>query len=101
LRAALALGVRRVNVIPKPTSRHSPEYKAFLRLLIETREGAGLSQRAVAKRLEKPQSYVSKSETGERRVDVVEVIAFCRAIGISWADFALKVEKVIYSLVPD
>jgi len=101
LRAASALSVRRVTFIPKPTSLHSPEYKVFLRLLIETREGAGLTQRALAKRLEKPQSYVSKSETGERRVDVVEVIAFCRAIGISWAEFAVKVEEVIYSLVPE
>ncbi len=55
-----------------------PEYRRFLVRLRAAREGAGLTQVEVAKRLHVPQSFVSKSETGERRVDVVELADFAR-----------------------
>lgn len=55
-----------------------PEYRRFLLRLRAAREGAGLTQVEVAKRLRVPQSYVSKSESGERRVDVIELAAFAR-----------------------
>ncbi len=55
-----------------------PRYRLFLRRLVEARLSADFTQREVAERLDKPQSYVSKSETGERRVDVVELLAFAR-----------------------
>ena len=42
------------------------------------REGSGLTQVAVAARLKVPQSFVSKCESGERRVDIVELTAFAR-----------------------
>jgi len=42
---------------------------------------AGLSQIDVAATLGKPQSYVSKIESGERRLDVVEFVEFARALG--------------------
>ncbi len=60
-----------------------------------------MSQRTLAKRLEKPQSFISKSETGERRVDPVELIAFCRAIGIPWIDFAARVEEMVDPATPE
>jgi transcriptional regulator with XRE-family HTH domain len=44
------------------------------------REARGITQEEVAKRLGKPQSYVSKAEMGERRLDVVEFLHFMRAI---------------------
>ncbi len=40
-----------------------------------------MTQRDVAEKLGKPHSFVHKSEIGERRLDVLEFIAFCRAIG--------------------
>jgi transcriptional regulator with XRE-family HTH domain len=57
-----------------PTNR--PEYRRFLARLRAAREQAGLTQAEVAKRLRRPQSFVSKCEAGERRVDVVELAAF-------------------------
>lgn len=48
-------------------------YEAFLRRLREARKQANLTQAEVAERLGKPQSFVSKVETGERRLDFVEV----------------------------
>ena len=56
----------------------SPEYQRFLRRLRAAREGSGLTQVEVAKALRKPQSFVSKSESGERRVDAVELGAFAK-----------------------
>jgi transcriptional regulator with XRE-family HTH domain len=55
-----------------------PEYRRFLARLRAAREGARLTQVQVAKRLRVPQSFVSKCESGERRVDVVELAAFAR-----------------------
>ncbi len=56
----------------------NPEYKHFLNQLRAARETAGLTQAEVAKRLGQPQSFVSKCESGERRVDVGELTAFAR-----------------------
>lgn len=44
------------------------------------REARGITQHEVARRLGRPQSYVSKAEMGERRLDVVEFLQFMRAI---------------------
>lgn len=60
------------------SSTHSPEYKRFLERLLAARKSVGLSQAEVAKRLRRPQSYVAKCESGERRVDVIELAAFAK-----------------------
>jgi transcriptional regulator with XRE-family HTH domain len=49
--------------------------------MIIARKRAGLTQQALAARLSRPQSFIAKYETGERRIDVVEFIAICRATG--------------------
>ena len=59
-----------------------PTYARFRELLTEARENAGLTQAALAERLRKPQSYVSKFERGERRLDVVEFLEVAQAIKI-------------------
>jgi transcriptional regulator with XRE-family HTH domain len=59
----------------------SPDHERFLELLVQTRRDAGLTQLAVAERLERPQSFVAKYENGERRLDVLEFIAVARALG--------------------
>ena len=55
----------------------------MLELLIAARGDAGLSQVGLARRLGKPQSYVSKFESGERRLDVVELLDVTGSIGCS------------------
>lgn len=55
-------------------STHSPAYREFLTRLIAARKAAGLTQVKAAAALGRPQSFVSKCETGERRVDVVELL---------------------------
>jgi predicted transcriptional regulator len=55
------------------------DYRRVCRLLRQWRENAGLSQRDLAKRICKPHSFVYKCEVGNRRLDVTEFIAWCRA----------------------
>lgn len=57
-------------------SDHRQRYEHFLKRLRQARKNAGLSQYDVAAALGKPQSFVSKVETGERRVDVIELTVF-------------------------
>lgn len=64
-----------------PRSVFSEPYEAFTQALIATRKAAGLRQEDLALRLKKPQSFVSKMERGERRLDVVEFIVVMRAMG--------------------
>jgi len=54
------------------------EYKFMLRRLIEARNALGETQAQVAEKLKKPQSYISKCESGERRVDVTELQRFAK-----------------------
>jgi transcriptional regulator with XRE-family HTH domain len=48
-------------------------YRALLNSLKQARKAAGLTQAQVARKLSKPQSFVSKFESGERRIDFVEL----------------------------
>jgi len=59
-------------------SLHSVRYQRFLRRLTEARSQARLTQVEVARALKRPQSFVSKCESGERRVDVIELADFGR-----------------------
>ena len=60
------------------SSVHSARYQEFLKRLRAERKEAGLTQLEVAQQLEVHQSFVSKSESGERRVDVVELSDFAK-----------------------
>lgn len=57
---------------------HDREYQVVLTRLYQARKEQGLTQAEVANKLGKPQSFVSRSETGERRIDVIELKAFAR-----------------------
>ena len=63
-------------------SLHTPEYEYFRTLLVTAREKAGLTQVTVSTRMGRPQSFVAKYEGGERRLDVVEFIEVCVALGV-------------------
>jgi transcriptional regulator with XRE-family HTH domain len=63
-------------------SQHTRQYERLLKALRQARKGAGLTQLDVAERLGSYASYVSKCESGERRIDVVELAEFCRLYGI-------------------
>jgi transcriptional regulator with XRE-family HTH domain len=65
----------------------------LLALLREFRQERGLRQEDVAAALGVPQSVVSKYESGERRLDLLELDDVCRAIGITVVEFAKRYER--------
>lgn len=66
----------------------------ILRAYIKTlRRSAGLTQADVARRLNKPQSYVSKYESGERGLNILELRAICRALRVDFAAVAADLHK--------
>lgn len=67
-------------------------YESLRKALVDERHAAGLTQSEVAERLSKPQSFVSKLEQGERRLDVVEFVEVCRAMN---ADPVAVLSKII------
>ena len=67
-------------------SIHDQRYIEVVALIRKARERAGLTQHDLAKLLGRPQSYVSKVETCERRLDYIELLQMCRAIGVALAD---------------
>lgn len=71
---------------------YSSRYGRFRACLRRIREEAGLTQAALATKLRKPQTFVSKSELGERKVDFLEVLDFCAACDITVAEFTRLLE---------
>ena len=63
-------------------SIYSDKSKKLQELLIEARADAGLTQQQLAKKLGKHQSFVAKYEGGERRLEMVEFMEICKAIGV-------------------
>jgi len=77
-------------------SVHSQPYKDLLALMVAARNSAGLSQADLAERIGRTQSFVSKYERGERRLDVVEFVQFVRAMNLDpGALFAKFVEQAL------
>lgn len=73
-------------------SIHSSEYERFLDLLRKARLQCGLTQDDIATKLHVTQSFVSKCERGERRLDIVELRAWCSALNISLSSFVQRFE---------
>lgn len=62
-------------------SVHTKEYAYFVERLRKARLEAGLTQVQVAKKIGRPQSHVSNVESGQQRVDVVELQTFAKIYG--------------------
>lgn len=69
------------------------QQKKLLVLLRGIRIDAGLTQSELALRLSRDQTFVSKYESGERRLDVLELREVCRAIGTDFVTFIRKLDK--------
>jgi transcriptional regulator with XRE-family HTH domain len=65
------------------SSIHDPRYLELIARIRAARRAAHLPQTELAARLGKPQSYISKIETGERRLDLIEAFDLCRALGVA------------------
>ena len=74
-------------------SAFSRKHAQFRKILVQARRDAGLTQVALAKKLGRPQSFVSKFERGERRLDVAEFLDVARALGIDPAQTIADLER--------
>lgn len=74
-------------------SAFSRKHEHFRKLLVEARRHAGLTQVALAKKLGRPQSFVSKFERGERRLDVIEFLEVARALPLDPARIIADLER--------
>lgn len=68
-------------------SLYDEEYRRLIDVLANARRGRGLTQQEVADKLGRPQSFIAKVEGFERRLDVIEFIRYCRAIGVEPKEF--------------
>jgi transcriptional regulator with XRE-family HTH domain len=60
----------------------SDKYLLLLAWLRKARESRGLSMRDMAQLIDQPHSWIGKIETAERRLDVLEYVRYCRALGL-------------------
>lgn len=74
---------------------HTNEQKQLRKLLRQLRLGAGLRQADLAELLGKPQSFVSKYEAGERRLDVLELRQVSKALGVPLTEFVVRLEALL------
>ena len=65
-----------------PSTLHNKAYRDLIGALAKSRANAGLTQQALADRLDRPQSFVAKVEGLERRLDVIEFLTMAREIGV-------------------
>jgi len=76
---------------PKPLEMR----KALAHLLVSLRHEAGLRQVDLAERLHKPQSFVSKYESGERRLDLIELLNVCQVLKVSLVELVERFEQAL------
>lgn len=76
-----------------PRSRRSPRRARLQQLLIAARQAVGLTQAELALRLKRPQSFVSKYETGERRIDLVELLELADTMNFDAVDLLQRLRQ--------
>jgi len=71
------------------------QYTKLLALLKNIRKERKLTQKDIAEKLGKPQSFVSKYELAEKRLDILELRQLCKVLGIDLKEFIDRLEKVL------
>ena len=77
-------------------SVHSEPYSVFAALLVGARKRTGMRQIELAQKLNKPQSFVSKFECGERRLDVIEFLTIMDALGADPLAILAEASKALH-----
>jgi transcriptional regulator with XRE-family HTH domain len=78
-----------------PSTLHSADYQIFRNFLVQARLDSGLTQTQIAEKLGKPQSYISKYERGERRLDFTEFIDLVDILEIDIASFIQRYKSAV------
>ena len=79
-------------------SRQSPESKVLLEMLNQLRSSSGIRQIDLANKLDVHQSFVSKYESGERRLDLIELRRICNVLETNVVDFVTEFERRVANL---
>lgn len=74
----------------------SREYRTAIETLRAIREGKGVSQRELARRLNKPPSFVNKIELLERRLDIVEFMLIASALGFDPPQLLDRLQRAVW-----
>jgi len=77
------------------SSVFTKKYQRFRELLIKHRKNTDVTQKVLAETLNKPQSYVSKYESGERRLDLIEFLDVAEALQLDKCKFIQDLEKKV------
>lgn len=90
-------GISRIRIQPYGMNKspHSSAATALRRLLASKRKTLGIHQSDIARKLQKPQSFVSKYENGERKIDLIDFIEICFALKINPTDMLNEYLEII------
>jgi len=72
---------------------HSKRHKRLVEAIIAKRKGAGIRQVQLAKKLKRSQTWIARLESGERRIDVIELIELANAIGFDASAIVAEVQQ--------
>jgi transcriptional regulator with XRE-family HTH domain len=75
------------------TLRRSPRHDLLREILVARRDRIGMTQINLAAALRRPQSLISRTEQGERRLDVIEFLEWCAALGCKPAEILAELER--------
>jgi transcriptional regulator with XRE-family HTH domain len=76
-------------------SIHLAQYATFLKTFREARRRKSITQVDLAERVGETQSFISKCERGERRIDLVELRTFCAAMDITLDEFVSQFQRML------
>ncbi|MCK7227585.1 helix-turn-helix domain-containing protein [Enterobacter asburiae] len=76
-------------------SVYSDEYQRVINALKKARKARGITQAQLAEALGKPQSFIAKVESGERRLDVVEFVHLARLLEINFDQLLKEITKML------
>jgi hypothetical protein len=82
------------------TTLHDARYRELIGLLVEARKAAGYTQDVLSARLGRPQSYLGKIETFQRRLDALELFDLIRALELPVGPFCTKAAIAIGAKPP-
>jgi transcriptional regulator with XRE-family HTH domain len=74
-------------------SIYTPEHAALQQVLRQLRHAANLRQEDLAARLDEPQPFVAKYESGQRRLDLIELRQICQALGVTLLELVTRFEE--------
>ena len=80
-------------------SMFTSAFAELVAAVVDMRKKAGLTQRELARRMAREQNFVARVETGQRRLDLIELIQICQACGVSPEQEMQRLTRRIVKLV--